>query len=128
MSRDGATLFDIVGALGRVVEYAAGIGPADLDTDHRTRAAILYEIMIVGEATKRLSPAFRAAHPMIPWSKMAGMRDRLIHGYDDVDLEIVWEVASHFAPELLRILGPILEAEAGVSDDESGAGREGGGP
>jgi uncharacterized protein with HEPN domain len=63
---------------------------------------------IVGEATKRLPPAFREQYPHIPWKKMAGMRDRIIHGYDNVNLEIVWQVVQKDVPRLKPPLQQIL--------------------
>lgn len=64
---------------------------------------------IVGEATKSLSPTFRASHPEVPWADMAGMRDVLIHGYATVDLEIVWEVIENRVPSLGGRILALLE-------------------
>ena len=62
---------------------------------------------ILGEATKRLSPEFRRLHPDLPWRAMAGMRDVLIHAYDQVDLEEVWMAYLRFA-EIRREINGIL--------------------
>jgi uncharacterized protein with HEPN domain len=64
--------------------------------------------MVMGEAVKRLSKEFRAGHPQIPWPLIAGMRDKLIHGYDIVDLEQVWQTADSDVPALLAEIGPLL--------------------
>ena len=64
--------------------------------------------MVLGEAVKRLSPEFCAEHPEIPWRPMAGMRDRLIHGYDVVDLDEVWLVLERDLPDLLQRLEPLV--------------------
>ena len=70
--------------------------------------AVIRNLEIIGEATKALSPEFRAKYPGIPWSNMAGMRDVLIHGYMGVDLKIVWDVVSArlepIADEIDRLL------------------------
>jgi uncharacterized protein with HEPN domain len=58
------------------------------------QSAIIRQLEIIGEATKHLSAAFRGNHPDIPWQKMAGMRDILIHAYDAVDLDEVWNAAT----------------------------------
>jgi uncharacterized protein with HEPN domain len=62
----------------------------------------------LGEAVKRLSDDFRARHAEIPWTLMAGMRDKLIHGYDIVDLGEVWKTAKREVPDLLQWLEPHL--------------------
>lgn len=64
--------------------------------------------MIIGEAVKRLSEEFRNSHPNVPWNLIAGMRDKLIHGYDTVDLDQVWQTASFDIPELLLQIAPIV--------------------
>ena len=64
--------------------------------------------MIMGEAVKRLSADFRADHPEIPWVLIAGMRDKLIHGYDIVDLDRVWKTTEKDVPELLSLIEPLL--------------------
>jgi len=64
--------------------------------------------MIMGEAVKRLSSDFRARHSEIPWGLIAGMRDKLIHGYDIVDLDEVWRTAVVDVPDLLSLLEPLL--------------------
>lgn len=71
-------------------------------------SAILYQIAVIGEATKRLSQEFRQQHPEIPWRDIAGMRDVLIHKYDQVDFDVIWDVVQKKLPELLTLLEPIL--------------------
>jgi uncharacterized protein with HEPN domain len=77
--------------------------------DLKTQSAVLHQLMILGEATKRLSAETRQETPEIPWSLIAGMRDHLIHGYDDVDLEEVWKTSERDVPLLIagveRLLG-----------------------
>ena len=75
------------------------------------RRAFARSIEVIGEATKNLSPAFREQHPDLDWRAMAGMRDRLIHAYFGVDDEIVWDVASSYAPALARQIARILGGE-----------------
>jgi uncharacterized protein with HEPN domain len=74
-------------------------------------SAIVRQIEIVGEATKRLSEEFRNSQPEIPWRSMAGMRDVVIHGYDHVDLEEVWKVAETDIPKLIISLEPLVPPE-----------------
>ena len=112
MHRDETTLLDIATAARLVVGFTAGMDRAAFLDDIKTQSSVLHQLMVLGEAVKRLSDGFRARHPEIPWMLMAGMRDKLIHGYDIVDLEEVWKTASHDVPDLLRWLDPHLPEEA----------------
>jgi uncharacterized protein with HEPN domain len=77
--------------------------------DETLKRAFVRSIEIIGEATKHIGDDFRQQHPDIEWRAMAGMRDRLIHGYFGVDYELVWDVAINKIPplrdQLARLLG-----------------------
>ncbi|MBV7334488.1 DUF86 domain-containing protein [Chloroflexi bacterium TSY] len=64
--------------------------------------------MVMGEAAKRLSTDLRTQHSHIPWASVAGMRDRLIHAYERVSLDIIWDTAVNAVPELLTQVAPLL--------------------
>ena len=108
MSRDDATLLDVVGAARLACGFIEGMDRAGFESDLKTQSAILHQLLIIGEATKRLSDGFRGTLPDVPWSEMAGMRDRLIHGYDAVDLDEVWRTVVRDLPDLVRVLAPYL--------------------
>lgn len=76
--------------------------------DPKTLAAVMYAIAVMGEATKRLSDEFREQHPQLPWRELAGLRDRLVHDYRNIDLDILWDVVSVEIPVLLTNLEPLL--------------------
>ena len=101
MRRDQATLLDILRATRLAIEFASGSTREALEADLKTQSAVLHQLMLLGEGVKRLSSEFREEHSEIPWRLMAGMRDRLIHGYDDVDLDQVWETIADDLPELI---------------------------
>jgi uncharacterized protein with HEPN domain len=86
LPRDEAHRLDTLKAARLAVEFK---GTADKDAflaDAKTQSAVLHQLLVIGEAVKRLSPEFRAAHPEVPWKLIAGTRDKLIHFYEGVDL------------------------------------------
>src|SRR5258708_6707513 len=91
MSRDAAPLLDMLKAAHLAVEFREGMVKRAFLDDPKTQSAVLHQLLILGEAGKRLSQEFRAQHEAIPWKRIAGMRDKLIHEYDDVDLDEVWK-------------------------------------
>jgi uncharacterized protein with HEPN domain len=112
MQRDLATLLDIVKAALLVEQFIRGYDEKKFTYDLKTQSAVIHQLAIVGEATKRLSDAFRNQNPEIPWKLIAGMRDYLIHAYDAVDLEEVWRVATRDLPDLVEKLQPLLPNES----------------
>ncbi|HDT13571.1 MAG TPA: DUF86 domain-containing protein [Candidatus Aminicenantes bacterium] len=76
--------------------------------DRKTINAVVRSIEVIGEASKKIPAVITADYPKVPWKKMGGMRDRLIHEYFGIDLEILWTVASRdikgLKPEIRRIL------------------------
>lgn len=113
MSRDEVTLVDIVHAARRVLDFAAGLSRDTFKQDAKTQSAVLHQLVVVGEAVKRLSIELRAAHPLIPWALIAGMRDKLIHAYDEVDLDEVWRTIANDIPDLLAHLEPLMPHDQG---------------
>ena len=111
MSRDSASLLDIVRAGELILQFAQGVSREQLESDVMRQSAILYQITIMGEATKRLSRDFRAQHTEVPWDDIAGMRDIIAHQYDRLDLNIVWQVIQRNIPELLSMIVPLLPVQ-----------------
>ncbi len=73
-------------------------------SDRVLSLALVRLLEIVGEAARRVSDETREAHPEVPWSQIVGLRNRLIHGYDSVDLEILWRILSDDLPRLIEAL------------------------
>ncbi len=111
MERDNAFLLDIARFAETILQLTADMDESVFQADVRTQLAVLYELTVLGEAVKRLSPEFRDAHPEIPWRNMAGMRDKLIHDYDGVNMKRVWEVICTSIPDLLKQIEPLVPKE-----------------
>jgi uncharacterized protein with HEPN domain len=107
-NRDRASLVDIFNAAKKVLQYKAGMDKSAFLEDDKTQSAIVFQLLIVGEAVKRLSPDLRSQHPDIPWSLIARMRDNLVHRYDDIDLDEVWKTSQDDIPALLSALESLL--------------------
>jgi len=111
MPRDDATLLDILKAARLVVEFKGNLAKKAFLRDAKTQSAILHQLLVIGEAVKRLSEDFRAGHPEIPWLRIAGMRDKLIHAYDAVDLDEVWKTITKDIAPLISFLDPLVPQE-----------------
>jgi uncharacterized protein with HEPN domain len=109
MLRDKQAVMDISTAIQQTLLYAQDIDRNNLQEDDEKQAAILYRLIIIGEATKRLSDKFRDQYPMIPWRQMAGLRDVVIHDYDELDFNILWNVIHINLPDILPEIQAILD-------------------
>ena len=97
-------LIDIIRSMTLALDFTADMEFSDYQKDEKSQFAVIRCLEIVGEASKRLPEDFRSANPDIPWKAMAGMRDRLIHGYDAVDTELVWRTVRQTLPSILEKL------------------------
>lgn len=107
-TRDQSYLLDIFDSARFAEEFVAGIARDSFLGDRMRQSAVIRELAIIGEAVKKVSMEFRAAHPEIPWGDMAGMRDILVHDYRGVSLKTVWLAATESVPALIEALEPLI--------------------
>ena len=100
---------DILDAMEKADTLLEGVDYEQFESDFRINYAVVRALEIVGEATKRLPDDLRQKYSEIPWKGMAGMRDRIIHAYDTVDMQIVWEVVKKDIPLIKPQIQQILE-------------------
>lgn len=105
---DDDRLRHMLEAARKAMELLGDRTAAQLKADEVRALALTHLLEILGEAAKGVSTQFTSAHPQIPWAKMAATRDRLIHGYFSVDLDIVWEIVSHDLPPVVKALEAVL--------------------
>lgn len=104
-------------AAADVCSFVEGLAKDDFLADKRTQQAVIMSLIIIGEAATKVMEsyvAFTQTHPEVPWRNMRGMRNRMARGYFDIDLNVVWETAQEWLPELLKQL-PAVRQDA---DDE----------
>ena len=115
MKDDRVYLAHIRDAVERILKYTSE-GKSEFDRDEKTQDAVVRNLEIIGEATKNVSDEMRSNRPEIPWRRLAGMRDKLIHEYFGVNLTIVWQVVEQEIPKLGALLIEILKE---LGNDES---------
>jgi len=110
MKRDASLyLKDILDCIAKAQEFIGDLSYDDFVKDDKTSSAVVRKLEIIGEATKQLQKEVRDAHPELPWSEMAKMRDKIIHFYFGVDYEIVWKVVKERLPELKPLVEKVLK-------------------
>ena len=109
-------LNDMLGALDELQEFTHGANFAEFCGDRKSINAVVRSLEVLGEAAKRIPQSVRESHQDVPWARIAGLRDKLIHGYFGVDLEIVWKIATTDAPNLRRVLEAVRATHETSSD------------
>ena len=110
---DLVRLRHILDAAREATAFTKGRQRGDLDSDRMLGLSLARLLEIIGEAAKSLSQEFCTAYPTIPWKKMSGLRDRLIHAYFDINLDVVWRTVMEDLPPLITELEKILSSGNG---------------
>ena len=113
--RDLHSLFDIVRSAELVIKYMKGVSEEDFLADQQLQDAVTRRLSIVGEAAGRVSEQGQNELPAVEWSQIRGLRNRLVHEYDNISLEIVWAIAQTEMADLISEIKPILPTEDQLS-------------
>lgn len=95
----------------RIRRKVRGLTRAEFDADDTLQLAVTYLVQVVGAAAGRTSAIFREAHPEIPWAQIIAMRNRIVHDYEDVNVDVVWRVATEDVEVLVASLDHIVPPE-----------------
>jgi len=109
MKDDRIYLLHVQDAIRHIIEYTAA-GKEGFFADRKTQDAVVRNLEIIGEATKRVSTSLKEAHSDISWKPIAGMRDKLIHDYFGINLQLVWDVVERDLPALKHKVGHLLDS------------------
>lgn len=100
-------LKDILEAARRAFGFSAGLKYDDFVKDIKTQDAVIRNIEIIGEAAKNVTESTRCKYPKVPWKQIAGMRDKLVHQYFGVNIDVVWDVVQKDLEKLITLLSGI---------------------
>ena len=92
---------DILESGYKIIKYTAGLSYSEFENDDKTIDAVIRNFEIIGEAANRLTEEFKDNYPSIDWYKIRGFRNRIVHDYAGVDLEIVWMILKEFLPQMI---------------------------
>jgi uncharacterized protein with HEPN domain len=121
LNKDLVRIRHILDAVEKALSFCNAKSRQDLDTDELLALALVRLLEIIGEAALKVSEETRNTHPEIPWREMSGTRNRLIHAYEEVDYDIVWQILSKDLPPLRKSIQHILrsvEAQQSLMTDE----------
>lgn len=111
MSRDDTYLLDILESARVAMDYVSGKTWVEFQEDLQCQDAVLRRIEIIGEAARHISPQTQKKYPQIPWRDMTVLRNLVIHQYDAVDINQVWDTAQNKLPLLIKELSKIVPPE-----------------
>lgn len=111
LPKDPVRLEHIVEAARVALRYVREVARDDLEHDDMRARAVVQAIGVIGEAASRLTPELRGRYPDVPWGTMIGMRNRLVHGYFDIDYLLVWDTVNDDRPPLIGRMEQSLAAE-----------------
>ena len=107
MKDDLAFIEHILLCIEKIQDYTKNLTKKDFNNNELVQDAVIRNIEIIGEAVKKISKELKSQYPNIPWKEMSGMRDKLIHDYFGVDVDVVWKTVDDDIPFLKSLIGTI---------------------
>jgi len=104
-------LQDILDSINDIADFIAGMSPEAFTKDKKTINAVLRSIEVMGEASRNIPEETRQQYPQVPWRKMSGMRDKLIHEYHGVDIDTVWQTLHEDIPPLKDMIQEVIDKQ-----------------
>jgi uncharacterized protein with HEPN domain len=111
MSKDDAYVLDMLRAARLARQFGVECTEQQFLEDIKTQSAVLHQLTMLGEAVRRVSQDFHETHASVPWQEIAGLRNRIVHEYDEIDIDRVWEVIRRDLPPLIAALERIAKPE-----------------
>ncbi len=108
MRRDEALLLDMLLAAQRIERFVGGMNAAEFADHEMAQSAVIRELQVIGDAARLITPATRAKYPSIDWPAIIGMRNRLVHQYFSIRLDLVWQVVEDDLPRLITAIEPLV--------------------
>lgn len=102
-------LYDILESSENCISFCKVMSFQEFEKDLKTSFAVLHQLMVIGEAVKKLDKEFINDNPVLPWKDIAGTRDILIHNYDEADLEEVWDIVQNYLPKVVQEVESLLK-------------------
>ncbi len=102
MDKQKSILYDIHHACDLILQYTAGLEIEEFRSDILRQDAVQRRLAIIGEASNKLETIYKEQHPDIPWELLRGMRNRLVHAYNEIDIDLVWTTINNDIPVLLK--------------------------
>ncbi|MEO1289706.1 MAG: DUF86 domain-containing protein [Chloroflexota bacterium] len=118
MRSDEALYLDMLLACGKILRFTVGLSKADFEANELIQSAVLREIQVIGEAARMVSDESKKTHNNIEWRQISGMRNRVIHEYFAIRLDIVWLAVTDDIPTLIDKLRDLIPSESEIDDEE----------
>ena len=99
----------ILEAIERIEHYTASLSAGELQADREKQDAVVWNLTVIGEAARQIPETVAQRYPEVPWPQMRGIRNRIVHGYDQINFDIIWNVIRNELPPLVPALKRIIE-------------------